>query len=161
MTERTLSLLDTPPDDQPDETLPAPAGWPAPPDRAAYHELPGEIVHHLSPETESDPVAILTQLLVAFGAAVGRGAWFGVEATRHHPNEYMCLTGDTARAREGASWDHVRRLITTHDPSDTRPADPDRPIVWRRGHLERPGSGRSGPRSQRSAPARDRARVRL
>src|ERR1700757_3631350 len=117
MTERTLSLLDTPPDDQPDETLPAPAGWPAPPDRAAYHELPGQIANRLSPETESDPVAILTQLLVAFGAAVGRGAWFAVEATRHHPNEYMCLTGDTARARKGSSWDHVRRLITTIDPT--------------------------------------------
>ena len=32
-----------------------------------------------------DPVAILTQLLVAFGAAVGRGAHFQVEATLHHP----------------------------------------------------------------------------
>jgi hypothetical protein len=29
----------------------------------------------------------------------------------------MCLTGDTARARKGSSWDHVRRLITTIDPT--------------------------------------------
>ncbi len=36
---------------------------------------------------------------VSFGAAVGRGAWFQVEATRHHPNEYMCLVGESARAR--------------------------------------------------------------
>ena len=73
--------------------------------------------------------------LVAFGAAVGRGAWFQVEATRHHPNEYMCLAGDSARARKGSSWDHVRRLITTIDPT-LGPTDPDRPIQWRRGHLE-------------------------
>ena len=70
----------------------------------------------IAPHTEADPVAILTQLLVAFGAAVGRGAWFQVEATRHHPNEFMLLVGDSARARKGSSWDHVRRLI-----ADARP----------------------------------------
>jgi hypothetical protein len=117
MTKRTLSLLEAPPDDQPGELLPAPAGWPAPPDRAVYHELPGEIVHRIAPHTEADRVAILTQLLVAFGAAVGRGAYFQVEATRHHPNQYMCLIGDSARARKGTAWDHVRRLITTIDPT--------------------------------------------
>ena len=86
-----LSLPGQPPcDDQPAEsagTLPPPAGWPAPPAPAVYHELLGEIVKTISPHTEADPVAVLTQLLVAFGAAVGRGAWFTVEATRHHPNE--------------------------------------------------------------------------
>jgi hypothetical protein len=116
----TLSLLDQPPDDEQPagtELLPAPAGWPAAPDQAVYHELPGEIVRRIAPHTEADPVAILTQLLVAFGAAVGRGAYFQVEATRHHPNEYMCLVGDSARSRKGSSWDHVRRLIIDADPS--------------------------------------------
>ena len=114
----TLSLLDPPPDPPAATTLLAPpAGWPAPPDRAVYHELPGEIVGRIAPHTESDPVAILTQLLVAFGAAVGRGAYFQVEATRHHPNQYMCLVGDSSRSRKGSSWDHVRRLIIGADPS--------------------------------------------
>ncbi len=115
----TLSLLDQPPDDQPvgSGLLPAPAGWPTPPGEAVYHELLGEIVNTISPHTEADPVAILTQLLVSLGAAVGRGAWFQVEATRHHANEYMCLVGESARSRKGSSWDHVRRLILTADPS--------------------------------------------
>jgi hypothetical protein len=116
----TLSLLDQPPDENraaEDALLPAPAGWPAPPDRAVYHELLGEIVNRIAPHTEADPVAILTQLLVSFGAAVGRGAFFQVEATRHHGNEYMCLVGDSSRARKGSSWDHVRRLILGADPS--------------------------------------------
>jgi hypothetical protein len=115
---RPLSLLE-PRDDQPaaSELLPAPAGWPGPPDPVVYHELPGEIVGRIAPHTESDPVAILSQLLVAFGAAVGRGAWFQVEATRHHPNQYMCLVGDSARARKGTAWDHVRWLIINTDPS--------------------------------------------
>ena len=121
MTDRVvLSLLDQPAEDpQPDgsELLPTPAGWPTPPDRTVYHELIGEIIDRIAPHTEADPVAILTQLLVSFGAAVGRDAWFQVEATRHHGNEYMCLVGDSARGRKGSSWDHVRRLILAADPS--------------------------------------------
>ncbi|PZS12574.1 MAG: hypothetical protein DLM64_04640 [Solirubrobacterales bacterium] len=114
----TLSLLDQPADDPPPSgtlTLPVPEGWPAPPEAAVYHGLAGEIVRRIAPETEADPVAILSQLLVAFGAAVGRGAWFQVEATRHHPNEFLVLIGDSARARKGSSWDHVQRLIAGAD----------------------------------------------
>jgi hypothetical protein len=116
----TPSLPGQPPfDDRPPdpETLPPPAGWPAPPAPGVYHELLGEIVKRIAPHTEADPVAILTQLLVAFGAAVGRGAWFQVEATHHHPNEFMLLVGDSSKARKGSSWDHVRRLIAAADPT--------------------------------------------
>ena len=121
MTERVLSLLDQPEDRQPsvELTLPVPDGWPPPPDPAAYHGLAGEIVNRIAPHTEADPVAILSQLLVAFGAAAGRGAWFQVEATRHHPNEFLVLIGDSARARKGSSWDHVHRLIAGADPQLT------------------------------------------
>lgn len=112
----TLSLLDPPPEDpQPTNTLPAPAGWPAPPAPTVYHQLLGEVVSRIAPHTEADPIAILTQLLVAFGAAAGRGAWFTVEATRHHPNQFMLLVGDSSKARKGSSWDHVRRLIAQVD----------------------------------------------
>jgi hypothetical protein len=123
MTERVLSLLDQPPPNDPlpagELTLPVPAGWPAPPDPAIYHGLVGEIVNTIAPETEADPVAILSQLLIAFGAAAGRGAWFQVEATRHHPNEFLVLVGDSARARKGSSWDHVHRLLCGADPTIT------------------------------------------
>lgn len=120
MTERVLSLLDQPVDisvPAGNSLLAPPAGWPAPPNPAVYHELLGEIVNRIAPHTEADPVAILSQLLVAFGAAVGRRAWFTVEATRHPPNEFMLLVGDSSRARKGSSWDHVHRLITQADPS--------------------------------------------
>jgi len=118
----TLSLLNQPQDDHPQPSavgLPVPDGWPAPPAPAAYHGLAGEIVNKIAPETEADPVAILSQLLVAFGAAAGRGAWFQVEATLHHPNEFLVLIGDSARSRKGSSWDHVHRLITGADPAIT------------------------------------------
>ncbi len=118
--QAALSLLDEPNDD-PQATgelaLPVPSDWPAPPAQAAYHGLAGEIVGTIAPQTEADPVAILSQLLVAFGAAIGRGAWFQVEATRHHPNEFLVLVGDSSRARKGSSWDHVHRLISGADPA--------------------------------------------
>ncbi len=114
-----LSLLDPPPDEPDHDELPVPDGFPAPPARAAYHGIAGQIVDAIAPHTEADPVAILAQLLVAFGAAVGRGAWFEVEATRHHANEFLVLVGDSAKARKGSSWDRVRRLIDDADPTLT------------------------------------------
>ena len=120
MSQRAASLFDTEAADPPapapaDLTLPAPAGWPRPPDAGAHHGLAGELVAALAPHTEADPVAILGQLLAAFGAATGRGAWFCVEATRHHPNEFLVLVGDSAKARKGSSWDHVARLLARVD----------------------------------------------
>ena len=98
-----------------------PDGFPAPPQPAASHGLAGQIIGTIAPHTEADPVAILAQLLVAFGAAVGRHAWFTVEATRHHPNEFLVLVGDSAKARKGSSWDHVARLLEAADPSPSAP----------------------------------------
>jgi hypothetical protein len=113
----TLTLLDQPEEEGHGQLLAVPDGFPAPPQPAAFHGLAGQIVTSISPHTEADPVAILAQLLVAFGAAVGRHAWFAVEATRHHPNEFLVLVGDSAKARKGSSWDHVARLLEAADPS--------------------------------------------
>lgn len=122
MTSEVISLFDQPdPAGQP-RTLalsPPPAGWPAPPDPAAHHGLPGQIVSKIAPHTEADPAAILTQLLVCAGALIGRGAYFQVEATRHHPNEFVVLVGDSAKARKGSSFDHVARLLAHADTAFT------------------------------------------
>ena len=92
-------------------TLPVPAGWPEPPDAAAYHGLAGEIVWAIAPHTEADPVAVLVQLLVAYGALIGGGAFFRVEATRHYPNEFAVLVGDSAVSRKGSALGHVKQLL--------------------------------------------------
>jgi hypothetical protein len=100
--------------------LAAPPGWPSPP-AAVYQGMAGLVVETIAPHTEADPVAILVQLLVAAGAVVGRGAYVAVEATRHHPNEFVVLVGESAKARKGSSWDHVARLLNTIAPGfDTR-----------------------------------------
>jgi hypothetical protein len=99
--------------------LPAPPGWPDPPAPAAWQGLAGQIVEALAPHTEADPIAILAQLLVAAGATVGRGAWVAVEASRHHPNQFAVIVGESAKARKGSSWDQVAALMTRADPSFT------------------------------------------
>jgi hypothetical protein len=97
-------------------TIPPPSGWPEPPAPDAFHGVCGEIVAQIAPHTEADPAAILTQLLIGAGSVIGRGAYFQVEATRHHPNEYLVLVGDTAKARKGSSFDHVAKLLAETDP---------------------------------------------
>jgi type II secretory pathway predicted ATPase ExeA len=98
---------------------PPPACWPAPPDPAAYHGLPGQVVAKIAPHTEADPAAILVQLLICCGALIGRDAHYRVEATHHHPNEFVVLVGDSAKARKGSSFDHVARLLGHADPAFT------------------------------------------
>jgi len=92
-------------------TLLAPPGWPEPPGRPAWSGLAGAIALAVAPHTEADPVAILAQTLIAAGATIGRGTWLQVEASRHHPNEFVVLVGDSAKARKGSSWDHVARTL--------------------------------------------------
>jgi len=94
--------------------------WPEPISAAAFHGLAGEVVAMIEPHTESDPVAILAQLLVAFGSCVGPGAHYAVEATRHGANEFVVLVGPSAKARKGSSWDHVERIFAEVDPGWSR-----------------------------------------
>ena len=93
------------------ELLPAPEGWPEPPAPDAYYGLAGDIVGAIAPHTEADPVAVLVQLLVAYGALIGGGAWFTVERTRHYPNEFAVLVGDSAVSRKGTALGQVRQLL--------------------------------------------------
>lgn len=85
--------------------------------RDALYGLVGEIVDAISPHTESDPVAVLCQFLIAFGSCSGRDPHFMVEADRHGCNESAVLVGNTSRGRKGTSWGHVKRLFLKADPS--------------------------------------------
>lgn len=96
--------------------------WPQPPDPVVYHGLGGELVRALEPHTESDPLAILVQLLVAFGNLAGRSAYWAIEADRHYANLFAALIGPSSKGRKGTSWGHARRLLKAIDPAwaDTR-----------------------------------------
>ncbi len=90
--------------------------WPAPLGAAAISGLAGEITEAIRPISEADPVAVLVQLLTAFGNAVGRGPHFRAEADRHGLNLYTLVVGDTAKGRKGTSWGHVRALMQRAAP---------------------------------------------
>jgi Bifunctional DNA primase/polymerase, N-terminal/Protein of unknown function (DUF3987) len=98
------------------ESLPAivEAPWPVL-NPAALYGLPGEIVRAIQPQTEADPAAILMQTLVFFGSVVGRNPYFLVEGTKHYPNLFTVLVGDTARGRKGTSEGRVRELFRPVD----------------------------------------------
>ena len=87
------------------------SSWPAPARDAALHGIAGEFVRLTAPHTESDPMALLVQYLVCFGAAAGRNIHYAVEATRHSLNEFAILVGPHGKGRKGSAWDHVEALL--------------------------------------------------
>jgi hypothetical protein len=101
----------TPPTPPIPESLP----WPTLRPEALYG-LPGEIVRAIEPHTEADPAALLANLLVAFGNAIGRGSYVEVGADPHHLNLDIALVGETAKGRKGMSWGPIRNLMHVADP---------------------------------------------
>ena len=81
------------------------------PTAAAYHGLAGEIVQAIAPHTEADPVAVLVQLLVAYGALIGGGAWFKVEADAPLPQRVRRSCRRFAVSRKGSALGHVKQLL--------------------------------------------------
>jgi hypothetical protein len=90
--------------------------WPAPPDPIVYRGRLGELVRLIEPATEADPLAILGQLLVAYGNLIGRGPHVLVEETPHYANENVVVVGETSAGRKGTSWRWCRRALEEIDP---------------------------------------------
>ena len=82
----------------------------------ALHGLAGNIVRSLAPHTEADPVAILLQLLTAFGNLVGSAPHALVGPTRHGLNLFVILVGESSKARKGTSWRQIAGLFAEADP---------------------------------------------
>ncbi len=89
--------------------------WPKPLGAAAYHGLLGAIVRTIEPETEADPVAVLLQLLVMFGNAIGRTPRFPVGADVHHLNLFAAIVGTTAKGRKGMSRNQAQQVFADLD----------------------------------------------
>lgn len=95
----------------------ASSDWPAPPHPDAYHGLIGDFVRAIEPHSESDPVALLVQALVAIGSVIGRDPHVRVEADEHPGRLNVALIGDSSRGRKGTSFGHVKRFVTSADPT--------------------------------------------
>ena len=68
-----------------------------------FHGPAGEFVLRTDPHTESHPMALLSQFLVAFGTATGGSAHYAVEASRHHANEFIVLVGPYIEGTQGVA----------------------------------------------------------
>jgi hypothetical protein len=75
----------------------------------------GEIVSAIEPHTESDPAALLIQVMVAFGNCIGRKAYFATEADKHFLNMFVVLVGATSKGRKGTSAGYMKRLFADID----------------------------------------------
>jgi hypothetical protein len=100
----------------PDLTLVVHDDWPAPPHADAYHGLLGEFVEIVEPASEADPVALLANVLVMAGNAIGRRPYYKVEADRHHANVFVVAVGDTSKARKGIAVGRARAAVVGADP---------------------------------------------
>jgi hypothetical protein len=91
--------------------------WPEPLSPEAFHGLAGDLVRQIEPQTEADEAAVLLQILVSFGALVGRGPHVRVEGDEHHGNLFALIVGDTAKARKGTSWGRVKEIFSKVVPA--------------------------------------------
>jgi hypothetical protein len=94
----------------PEACKPSATPWPAPLGEAAYLGIAGDFVSLIGPHSEADPAALMFQLLAYAGNVFGNKAFYAVEDTRHHPNLYVTLVGDTASARKGTSRKRINKL---------------------------------------------------
>jgi Protein of unknown function (DUF3987) len=69
------------------------------------------------------------QFHIAFGNAIGRGAYYQVEGTKHYTNLYGVLVGQSAKSRKGTSADRIRQLMTSAMAQLHRPFN-DEPGEW-------------------------------
>ena len=74
----------------------------------AYYGIAGEMVTTILPLTESDPAALLVQILASFGVLVGRTVYYQIGGDRHYPILFALLNGATSKGRKGTSWGRVR-----------------------------------------------------
>lgn len=89
--------------------------WPQDMDTDAFYGLAGEIVNTIAPHSEADKNGLLMQLLVAIGNCVGPSPYYRVESTKHHPNLFAVMVGDTAKARKGTSWQWIPKILNMAD----------------------------------------------
>jgi hypothetical protein len=84
-------------------------------DEAAYRGIFGRIVEVVEPHTEGDPVAVLTNAIIATGNAMGRGPHMQIGATRHRTNLFIGHVGETAKGRKGSAWNPVKDIAHASD----------------------------------------------
>jgi hypothetical protein len=86
-------------------SVPPPDGWPEPLNDDGFYGVAGDFARLCGPHTEADPVAIVTQVYAGFGNQIGNRPHVKVQFARQTANIFLCLAGDSAKARKGTSWE--------------------------------------------------------
>lgn len=89
--------------------------WPSPLMEQAFYGLAGEFVRLIEPNTESDPAALLIQILTAVGNIIGPTAHFKVEADTHYLKIFPVLVGETSKGRKGTSTGYIKNIFKQID----------------------------------------------
>jgi hypothetical protein len=89
--------------------------FPAPLGEAAYYGLAGQVVRRILPETEADPVALLTTFLTGIGSQIGRNAYTIADGARHHGNMFVVSVGPTAVSRKGTALKRMFPVLKLAD----------------------------------------------
>lgn len=92
-----------------------PEPWPILADEA-LHGLPGDIVRAIDPHTEADRVAVLLNVLTAFGNCINASAHARVQHDHHPARLFVVQVGDTSKGRKGTGWSTPRYLFSLCDP---------------------------------------------
>lgn len=96
------------------ENPPSDPPWPVLADDALYG-LAGEIVKTIDPHTEADPVAVLLNVLVAFGNCINSAPHARVQHDPHPCRLFAVQVGDTSKGRKGTGWSTPRYLFSLCD----------------------------------------------
>jgi hypothetical protein len=84
--------------------------------QAAFYGLAGDIVEAIEPYSEADPVAILVNILTAYGNCIGSGPHFLVEKSQHRLNTFIVEVGKSAKGRKGTAWSTPKFMLRAVDP---------------------------------------------
>jgi hypothetical protein len=82
---------------------------------AAFYGLASDIVDAIASYSESDPVAILVNVLTAYGSVIGSGPHHKVEKSEHHLNLFSVQVGISAKGRKGTAWSTPRFMFQAID----------------------------------------------
>jgi hypothetical protein len=94
--------------------------WPSPLRDEAYHGVLGDVVRAIEPEMESDPAAVLLQVITMLGSVIGRSPYFRVGPDCHHLNLFTIVVGNTSKARKGVSRGQAQAIFETIYPDWVR-----------------------------------------
>jgi hypothetical protein len=101
--------------DADDGWTPPDMGWRYPLPAGAYHGVLGDLTRKITAQSESDPAAILGNLLAMTGSAIGRGAVLRTGDERHHTNLYIAIVGATSSGAKGMAANSAAAVMARAD----------------------------------------------